>query len=447
LSAPTTPPQGLPPQMPAPGLRLVQPTPPRSGSWRRDAIAAILWMVAVIPAAMGFWLVAGSVAGVSHTQLPTLVAASLLALGIATLLQVALGFRLPMYEGPSAAYLAAITVVAAEGQHSLGAITGGLMAAGAFVALLGAVGADRLIAKAFTPLVANVFVLTVTLALIPATFERAVGATSGLPGQGAAWAATGVVVIAVLVMRRFPRLIPYSLLVALIAGTVTYIALAGAPGVAAGSTFAAPSLLPWGAPRISADVAVPFLLAGALAAFNTVASGKVVSLAHELGIGRGAQRRSFVMHGAAQAGGAVFGNLVGTVSRIDSVPIARLLDHQGRAPLVLCSILVGALAFVRPFVNLAAAIPLSVSAALLGVLLLLIMAHAARGVAHESRTVVELVVLPALLPSVAWIVVGDSLPPTARLLANPMLWGVLLAMVLERIVASAAGRSRRDGAR
>jgi hypothetical protein len=159
-------------------------------------------------------------------------------------------------------------------------------------------------------------------------------------------------------------------------------------------------------------------------------------MVHELPIGRGAQRRSFVMHGAAQAAGAMFGNLVGTVSRVDSVPIARLLSHRGLSPLVICSILVGGLAFVRPFVRLAAAIPLSVSAALLAVLLLLILAHAARAVARESPLVVALVVVPALIPSVTWIVIGSSLGPTAQLLANPMLWGVLLALVLERVVAA-----------
>lgn len=346
MTAPTTPPQGLPRDRRAPKLESM---PPPRDSVRRDVLAAVLWMVAVVPAAMGFWLVAGSLAGVNHSQTPTVVAASLLGLAIGTLLQVGFGFKLPMYEGPAAAYLAAITVATAEGQHSLGAITGGLMAAGLFVVLLGVLGADRLMAKAFTPLVANVFVLTVTLAVIPATLERAVGATNGLPGSGPAWAATIVVVVVMLATRRFPRLVPYSLLLALVAGTVTYTALAGSPQVGLGGSFAAPSVLPWGAPRASAGVVLPFLLAGALAAFNTVASGKVVSAAHDLNIRPGSQQRSFVMHGAAQAGGAVFGNLVGTVSRVDSVAIARLLDHRGRAPLLVCGTLVGALAFVRPF--------------------------------------------------------------------------------------------------
>jgi xanthine/uracil permease len=408
-------------------------------------VAAVLWTVAIVPAAMGFWLVAGSLAGVAPAQVPTLVAASLLALGLATLLQVALGFRLPMYEGPAAAYLAAITVVAAEGQHGLGAITGGLIAAGAFVALLGLLGADRLIAKAFTPLVANVFVLTVTLTVLPATLERALGATHGPPGQGPAWAATAVVAGVALALRRFRRLIPYSLLAALVAGTATYIALAGAPRVALGGGVVAPALLPWGSPNATAGVVAPFLLAGALAAFNTVASGKVVSIAHGLSVGPGAQRRSFVMHGAAQAGGALFGNVLGTVSRVDSIGIAQLLDHRGRAPLVLCGALVGALGFVRPFVRLAAALPLSVSAALLAVLLSLILTHAARGIAREPRPVVALVVAPAMVPTAFWIAVGSSLPPAVQLAANPMLWGVLLAMALERrTMALTQGRQARN---
>ena len=288
-----------------------------------------------------------------------------------------------MYEGPAAAYLAAITVVTAEGQHSLAAITGGLIAAGVFVALLGAVGADRVIAKAFTPLVANVFVLTVTSALIPATVERAIGATGGLPGKAPAWAATIVVFTVAIALRRVPRLIPYSLLAALVAGTGVYVALAGAPPVKLGAGVAAPALLPWGTPRATIGVVIPFLLAGGLAAFNTVASGKVVSIAHGLPARPGAQRRSFLMHGAAQVGGATFGNVVGTVSRIDSIPIAQLLDHRGRAPLLLCGILVGALAFITPFVGVAAALPLSVSAALLAVLLSLILVHAAPR--HRAR--------------------------------------------------------------
>lgn len=443
VTTPTVPPQPTRRRSRPVDRGSVRPRSQHPAGWQRDAVAAVLWAVAVVPAAMGFWLVAGSLAGVAHSNVSTLIAASLLGLGIATLLQVAFGFRLPMYEGPAAAYLAAVTVVTAEGHHSLAAITGGLIAAGAFVALLGVLGADRLIAKAFTPLVANVFVLTVTLAVMPPTLARAVDATGGLPGRGPAWAATLVVIAVALALRRIPRLIPYSLLAALVGGTATYVALGGAPAVHVGGGVHVPALLPWGAPRTSVGVVIPFLLAGALAAFNTVASGKVVSIAHDLPVRPGAQRRSFLMHGAAQAGGAMFGNVVGTVSRVDSVGIARLLDHRGCRPPLACGVLVAALAFVRPFVDLAAALPLSVSAALLAMLLSLIMFEAGRGIAREPPPVVVRVVLPAMIPTAFWIAAGSSLAPTVQLIANPMLWGVLLAMVLERIVTQ---RSRTRAA-
>jgi signal transduction histidine kinase len=251
----------------------------RLGGWRRDAIAALLWIAGIVPAAMGFWLVAGSLAGVPQQQVHTLVAASFLSLALATLLQVAVGYRLPMYEGPAAAYLAAITVVSSQGHHGLRAITGGLLAAGGLVALLGILRVDRLMTKVFTPVVANVFLLTVTLAILPVTLERAVAATDGLPGRAPAWAATLVVLAVALGMRRVARLTPYIMLVALVLGTATYIALAGAPHVTVDGGLAGPGLLPWGAPEASAGVVLPFLLAGALAAFNTVATGAAVAVA------------------------------------------------------------------------------------------------------------------------------------------------------------------------
>ena len=391
-------------------------------------------MVAVVPAAMGFWLVAGSLAGVATSHVDELVVASLLAMGIATLLQVMFGFRLPMYEGPASAYLAALAVVTAGGHHTLGEITGGLLAAGVLVGLLGVLGADRLIAKAFTPLVANVFLLTVTLTVLPPTLERAVGATHSLPGSGPAWAATATVVVVTIALRRAVRLVPYSLFGALIAGTAVYFALAGEPNLVVRGGFAVPALLPWGQPRASVGVVVPFLIAGALAAFNIVASGRVVALAHELPIGRGAQRRAFLLHGAVQIGGATVGGLVGTVSRLDSVGIARLLDHRGRAPLVLAGGIVAGLAFVRPFVDLAAALPLSVSAAMLAMLMWLILSHAVSGIRGEPRASQLLVVLPSMVPAIVWVAIGSSLAPTAQLVGNPMVWGVLLAAGLERIV-------------
>jgi hypothetical protein len=86
-------------------------------------------------------------------------------------------------------------------------------------------------------------------------------------------------------------------------------------------------------------------------------------------------------------------------------------------------------------VALAAAIPLSVSAALLGVILWVVIIGALRRVLRYPPRVLALVAVPALVPTAVWIAIGSSLSPTAQLIANPMLWGVLLSVFLERLVA------------
>jgi xanthine/uracil permease len=402
----------------------------------QDLVAAGLWALAVVPAAIGFWLVAGSLAGVTPGDTDLLIVGSLLGLSIATLLQVLFGFRLAMYEGPSSAYLAAITVVCANHNHGLNAVSGGLLGAGVFVCLLAVLRVDRLMIRMFTPLVANVFVLVVSLAVVRATFERMVGVTHGLPGNGDAWLSSAVVVVTILSVRRIPRFSPYSLLAGLLAGTGAHFALAGVPHTDLSGGLAAPAILPWGSPDIGVSVLIPFALGGALAAFNTIASGMVAAREHGHPERAESSGRAFVAHGVAQAGGALVGNVLGNVSRLDSVGITRLLGNSRRAPLIMAAVLVGAFAFVRPVVAIAGAVPLNVSAALLAVVLSIVVIQAARNLGRESRRVVLLVVVPSLIPSVIWIVIGTSLSPTVQLIANPMLWGVTLGVLLERAVAA-----------
>lgn len=72
-----------------------------------------MWLVATVPAAFGFWVIAGELAGVQSGDRSFLLGASLAAMGLATLVQVVAGYRLPLFEGPAGSYLAAIAVLAA----------------------------------------------------------------------------------------------------------------------------------------------------------------------------------------------------------------------------------------------------------------------------------------------------------------------------------------------
>lgn len=400
-----------------------------------DLRVAVLWVLAVVPQAFGFWLVAGDVAGIGPGQRRAFLLAAMLTLGIATLAQVTAGYRLALYEGPAAAYFGAVIIVASTG-GTLAAISGGMIVAGLTVVLLGMVGFDRLLRRVFTPLTGMVFVLVVTVAVVPATIERAVAIGGAAPyGTTTGWISAITVLLVGLALQRSRRLRPYALLGALLAGVAVVLLVDGVPAADLSGGLATPSIFPWGAPRIDAGVALPFIIAAGIAAFNTVAAVEVTEEVTGGPRRAGAARRGLGVHGSAQVAGAMFGNVLGTVSRLDSLPISALLGTTRRAPLALAAVIIIALAFVAPFLGLVAALPLGISAALLAFMLgTMIITTAQRLWPLGSRA--RWVAAGALLPSVAWTPLQGVLSPTAQLIANPMLWGVGIGLVLERLLTT-----------
>jgi len=395
-----------------------------------DLRNAVLWVLAIVPSAFGFWLVAGDVVGVPPGRRAEFLLAALLTLGLATIAQVALGYRLALYEGPAAGYLAAVIVVAGGG-HGLAEITGGMLVAGATVIALGLLGFDRLLLRIFTPLTGMVFVLVVTVAVMPTTLERAVAAGGAHPlGTAAGWITATATLATGIALGRRRGLRPYALLGALLVGAGVSVIVDGVPHADLSGGLAAPPLLPWGAPQFSLAVAIPFVIGAAIVAFNTVAAIEIASDATGRPRAHRATARGLVVHGGAQMTGAALGNVLGTVGRLDSLPIAGLLGTYRRAPLALAALLVLGLAFIQPFLALVAALPLSVSASLLAFMLGTMIVTTARRLwplGPAARTVAA----AALVPAVAWAPLQGSLSATVQLVANPMLWGVAIGLVLE----------------
>lgn len=407
----------------------------RSASLGGDLVAAAMWVVVVVPSSFGFWLVAGDLAGVPPGDQRTLVLASLLGLGVATLVQVALGYRMPIFEGPASIYLGAIAVLAAAGGANPAQATGGLLVAGALVAVLAACGADRVLRRVFTPAVLVTFLLAVVIAVVPATVERAIGQSAGHPlGVAAAWISSAVVVFVVLGGQRLGRLRPFSLLASLVLGTLVYFLLAGFPAAGLDGSWQLPEAFPWGPPVFSIGVVLPFLTAAVLAAFNTVASVEAMAEAKGEAAPPAAARRGLAAHGLTQALAACFGNVLGNVPRLDSVGVVRMLGNGRPQALGLAAVAVIALAFSGPGVELLSLIPIAVSAALLAVVLATLGAQGLRQLSGLGRRTQWLVVAPSLVPTFAWLIFSDQLSAQVQLVANPFLIGVALAVVLDRAI-------------
>jgi len=415
--------------------------PPAAARLRRvpvpglpDVRVAALWVLAIVPQAFGFWLVTGDVAGVAADQRRTFLLAGLLTLALATLAQVTFGYRLALYEGPAAGYLASVIVVASGG-HDLAEITGGMLIAGVTVILLGLARFDRLLLRVFTPLTGMVFVLVVTVAVMPTTLERAVGVSTGAPrGTTTGWMTAAATLAVALVLQRRRALRPYALLGALLAGTAAAFLLTGLPRADLSGGIAAPPLLPWGAPEFDAAVAIPFIIGALIVGFNTVAAVEIASDATAAPESPRRSSRALAVHGGAQVGGAMLGNVLGTVGRLDSLPIAGLLGTHRRAPLALAALMIFVLAFVGPFLGLVAALPLQVSATLLAFMLGTMIVTTTRRLWPLGPSA-RIIAAAALVPALAWAPLQSSLSATAQLLGNPMLWGVAIGLTLEFVFA------------
>jgi xanthine/uracil permease len=403
----------------------------------RDLAAALMWFVVIVPPSFGFWLVAGDLAGVPDSSRQTLILASLLCMGIATLAQVKAGHRLPVFEGPASTYLAAVAVLSigsAAGHPE--AVTGGLLAAGFMVFAFGALGADRVFRRIFTPPVVTAFMLIVTLTVVRPTLERAIGHSSAHPwGVSSAWISTAVVVLVGVGGQAIAALRSSCLLLALVAGTAAYAVTAGVPPAAAGHGWATPTLFPWGAPELSGSIVAPFLIAGLLASFNTIASVNVMSITLERPLPPSSERRALLSHGVMQAAGACLGNVLGNVARLESSAIVRMIGNPRPRALAIAATAAIALAFLSPVVALLARLPIPVSAALVAVVLGMMFQQSLREAAKLEPRRRWLVVAPAVVPAIVWVAISSSLSEHAQLLGNPLVIGVALAVVLDRLVA------------
>jgi xanthine/uracil permease len=420
---------------------------PASTTLARDLATAGLWLVVIVPQSFGFWFVAGDLAGVPPSDRQTLVLASLLAVGVATLVQVVAGYRVPVFEGPGNAYFAAVTVLSVG--HLAGdpaAVTGGMLVAGVFVLLLGTLGIDRLFRRIFTPAVVMAFLIAVVMTVVPATVDRAIGRSAAHPwGVYEAWVSAAVVVVVTVIGQLRPRLRSCSLLAGLGLGTIVYVILAGLPAAPTDAGFAVPQLFPWGSPELSGSIVAPFAIAGVLAAFNIIASVDLMSST----IGEdppapATLRRALIADGGVQAIAACFGNLLGNVPRSDSVAVVRMIDSPRARALGLAAAAIIVLAFVGPVVAQLARLPIAVTAALVMVVLGLMLGTCLAAVAKFDHRTKWLVVAPAVAPTFAWLVVSSHLSETAQLLTNPMLIGVVLAVALDRLVPQKRARETAE---
>jgi len=122
-------------------------------------------------------LAVASAIGMDAAQQAELISFTLLAMGVATLIQTTVGNRLPIIQGPSATIIGVMAPVGA--QLGAAAMWGGALAGAALETLFGITGAIGVLRRFFPPLVSGIVIMTIGLSLGQLAVRLSIGSGSG----------------------------------------------------------------------------------------------------------------------------------------------------------------------------------------------------------------------------------------------------------------------------
>ncbi|HYQ49495.1 MAG TPA: nucleobase:cation symporter-2 family protein, partial [Pseudomonas sp.] len=214
-------------------------------------------------------LIIGQAAGLTPAEIGLLIAASLFAGGLATLLQTLgipfFGCQLPLVQGVSFAGVATmIAIIGGDGRVGLSVVFGAVIAA-SLIGLLITPLFSR-ITKYFPPLVTGIVITTIGLTLMPVTARWAMGGNSQAADFGsianialAAFTLATVLLLSKLGSATLSRL---SILLAMVIGTLVAVAfgMADFSNVLDGTLVALPQLMPLGAPEFRVAAIISMLI-------------------------------------------------------------------------------------------------------------------------------------------------------------------------------------------
>lgn len=203
-------------------------------------------------------LILGSAIGLQGGDLSFFLQMSFFACGIATLLQSGLFMKYPIVQGPSYVPLGALCMIGAT--MGIPTMIGSLIPGALLIILLGATKAfSKFIRKAIPPFIGGIIILIVGLTLVPTAVQGVFSTTGNLTVNAISGCVTfGVLLLCMVLQYKLPdnRLLHmFSVIIALVVGTLTALSLGGADFSAVGSAawFFLPQPFHFGVPQFNLE--------------------------------------------------------------------------------------------------------------------------------------------------------------------------------------------------
>ncbi|MDO6658442.1 purine/pyrimidine permease [Anaerobacillus sp. 1_MG-2023] len=296
----------------------------------RNTLSALQWAVFMIAGSIVAPVAIASLFNMDPAMAAGFVQRTMFVLGVAGILQVTFGHRLPINEGPAGLWWGVFVLYAGLSStlfgsdiETLQALELAMIASGVIFILLSAFGLVEKLSRLFTPVVTGIYLLLLVAQLSGSFLNGMMGV--GYLKEGIDLRIAGLSLLLVFISIWFSRSMPamiqqYSILIILIIGWIIFavFGLAKPIVVPEGGMIELPEVLAFGYPTWDSGMIITAFLVTLLLLTNMIASIRVVEevlnkLANTKPMGR--YRQAGFVSGINQLLGGVF-------SAVGSVPIS-----------------------------------------------------------------------------------------------------------------------------
>ncbi|GED68593.1 purine permease [Brevibacillus reuszeri] len=412
-------------------------------------LAALQWMIVAVSSSVAVPLMIGDIYGLQVDEIGNLMQQTMFFIGLASFLQVWIGHRYPMLEGPAGLWWGIFIILAQLGSSAglhpreIGqSFQVGMAMAGVLFLLFGMMGWIGKLQRWFTPLVSGTYMILLAISLCSNILTGMLGIGfqhSKEVQPGVALVSIGIVALVILIMRT-KRFSSFAVLFGMVGGWVLY-AIFGwtEPVRPAEHLITWPSLFFWGAPRWDWGVVLTSMLTGFVLLTNLVTSTVVMGKATETVPTEKQYNRGGIFTGVSHLLSGLSG-VVGMIPLSLAAAVIQTTRMASRLPFMLAMIgmmLIGLFPLVAHFL---AALPTPVAYAAMFISYTQLLGFGLKDyvtVKMDERTITVgggslLIGIGVMfVPAAAW----QHLPPLASFLfGNGLLLGVLVCLLLEHVI-------------
>jgi xanthine/uracil permease len=423
------------------------------GDTGKTALFALQWLGFAVASIMAVPVIVGSALGLDSAASASFAQRTMLFVGLFSFLQVYLGHRYPLLEGPGKMWFSVFAIMSLSAMQMgkplaelRSDLVAGIILTGLTYLVLSVTGLAKKITKLFTPLVNGTFLILLPLLLSSTIIRGIIGGESfNARGFIVAMVALTVTVIALLMGGGYIQ--SFSILCGISAGWLLSLLIGANPPLAVSrEIIALPAVFPWGLPTINYTILLNCFIVGILILSNHVASTVNMSnyLNEELEEKRYAY--SLAVTGLGNIFAAVFG-ITPFIPYASSIGFIRLTGNSKRLPFILCSLILVMLGLFPAVGGLIAAIPQQLGYAVLLIGFCQIFGLGLREYAKLSFDNKELLVCSLSVMTAVGIMflpveVVSLLHPSLRLIfGNGLIMGIAMCILLERMLSPMASTS------